>query len=108
MGAVLLAAWRGGARFDGWSEHFNYRTWMEAFEACNVDPHQYANRERRFEEKLPWDHLSCGVDKVFLKREYAAALAETLTEDCRRGACGACGVCPALGVSVQDWRSKNA
>lgn len=108
LGAVLLAAWRGGARFDGWSEHFNYRTWMEAFEACNVDPHQYANRERRFEEKLPWDHLSCGVDKEFLKSEYAAALAETLTEDCRRGACGACGVCPVLGVSVQDWRSKNA
>lgn len=108
LGAVLLAAWRQGARFDGWSEHFRYQTWMEAFESCAIDPHFYANRERALTETLPWEHLSCGVDKQFLQREYETALEARLTADCRRGPCSACGVCPTLGVAVRDGGKEHA
>ena len=28
VGAVILAAWRDGARFDGWSEYFSFERWQ--------------------------------------------------------------------------------
>lgn len=103
VGKALLAAWRGGAKFDGWSEHFHYDVWMEAFKESGVDPYFYAERERPQDELLPWDHLSAGVDKKFLSREYERALSGDLTVDCRRDHCSTCGVCQGLGVNVVDW-----
>ncbi len=103
LGQVLLAAWKNGARFDGWSEHFKYNTWIEAFATEGIDPHFYATRERSDQEVLPWDHLSSGATKEFLVREYQHAVKEELTADCRRNQCSACGVCPELDVQVIDW-----
>jgi len=103
LGRVLLAAWRGGAKFDGWTEHFRYDVWQEAFRQTGVDPDFYARRERNAAELLPWDHLSAGVDKSFLRREYEQALAARPAADCRRGECRACGVCQGLGVDIIDW-----
>ncbi|MDR3589312.1 MAG: TIGR03960 family B12-binding radical SAM protein [Negativicutes bacterium] len=106
LGQVLLTAWRQGARFDGWSEHFKYDVWLDAFAQTGIDPVSYAQRERGFKEKLPWDHLSPGVDKSFLLREYQQAMAGAPTEDCRRKTCSACGVCQGLGVDVVDWGER--
>jgi len=103
LGQVLLTAWQNGAKFDGWSEHFKYNTWIEAFETAGIDPHFYATRERSQEEVMPWDHLSSGASKEFLQREYKQAINEALTSDCRREECSACGVCPELDVKVIDW-----
>src|SRR6185437_4935738 len=30
VAAVIEQAWRDGARFDGWSEHFSYQRWITA------------------------------------------------------------------------------
>ncbi len=103
LGEVLLAAWRQGAKFDGWSEYFKFALWQEAFREAGVDPHFYAGRERTADEVLPWDHLSAGVDKPFLEREYRQALDAAPTPDCRRGDCRVCGVCQGLGVDIIDW-----
>ncbi|MEG6585734.1 TIGR03960 family B12-binding radical SAM protein [Dendrosporobacter sp. 1207_IL3150] len=106
LSKVLLEAWRGGVKFDGWSEHFKYNVWMEAFEKCGIDPHFYASRDRDEDEIMPWQHLSCGVDKEFLSKEYQNAIQESFTPDCRRDSCSTCGVCPGLGVEVLDWGKK--
>lgn len=106
LSKVLLIAWRNGAKFDGWSEHFKFNVWMEAIKEAGLNPHFYANRERRADETMPWDHISCAVDKKFLVREYQNAVAEAHTVDCRRESCSACGVCPGLGVEVLDWGIK--
>lgn len=103
LGKVLLRAWQNGAKFDGWSEHFNYAVWMEAFAAEGIDPVFYANRERALQEYLPWEHLSAGVDKSFLAREWQAAKDAAFTPDCRHENCMACGVCQELEVNVVDW-----
>lgn len=103
LSRVLIEAWRRGARFDGWSEHFKFQLWIDAFEATGLDPAFYANRERNLDELLPWDHVSAGVDKSFLAGEYQQAIAEAFTPDCRRDVCSACGVCPGLEVNVIDW-----
>jgi len=103
LGKVLLRAWQNGAKFDGWSEHFRYDVWLEAFNAEGLDPAFYASRDREIDEHLPWDHLSSGVDKRFLAREWQAAKKQTCTPDCRRQLCGACGVCQQLDAKVVDW-----
>ncbi|MDU4961926.1 MAG: TIGR03960 family B12-binding radical SAM protein [Sporomusaceae bacterium] len=105
LSEVLVQAWKNGARFDGWSEHFKFAVWMDAFAAAGIDPHFYANRRRETDEVLPWDHLYAGVDKRYLLTEYEKGVNLELTADCRRGDCGACGVCGDLGVQVADWGS---
>jgi radical SAM-linked protein len=94
---VLLKAWQAGARFDGWAEHFNFDAWLRAFEQAGVDPAFYANRERGAEEVFPWDHISTGTGKAFLRREWDRSLQEQVTPDCTREGCAGCEVCKELG-----------
>ncbi|WP_371371521.1 TIGR03960 family B12-binding radical SAM protein [Sporomusa aerivorans] len=107
LGKVIFRAWQNGAKFDGWSEHFKFDVWMNAFAAEGIEPSCYANRGRELDEYLPWEHLSSGVDKSFLVREWQAAQNATFTPDCRRELCGACGVCQELDVKVVDWGQAN-
>ena len=104
---VIYQAWKDGAKFDGWNDLFKNDVWHEAFAKCGIDLHLYNERTRDAEEKLPWEHTTPGVSKEFLLREYGKAVREQLTEDCRRGKCSACGVCPSLKARVVDWRREN-
>ena len=98
LGQVLLKAWEMGCKFDGWTEHFKYQTWIDAFAACGYTPEFFAYREMDKDEVLPWQHLSCGVSQKWLWHEWQKALAEDLTADCRHNPCSGCGVCQKLGV----------
>ena len=104
---VIYQAWQDGAKFDGWTDHFKNDVWLAAFEKCGIDLELYNQRTRERSEKLPWEHTTPGVTKEFLLREYKKALAEELTEDCRRGKCSACGVCPSLEAKIVDWRREH-
>ncbi|MBN1483166.1 MAG: TIGR03960 family B12-binding radical SAM protein [Chloroflexia bacterium] len=92
LSGILLEAWRAGARFDAWHEHFEAELWWTAFRQAGLDPAFYAQRERSQSELLPWDHLSCGVANSFLWREYQRGLRGETTPDCRLGVCTGCGV----------------
>lgn len=104
---VIYQAWKDGAKFDGWNDLFKNDVWHKAFAKCGIDLHLYNERTREPEEKLPWEHTTPGVSKEFLLREYGKAIKEQLTEDCRRGKCSGCGVCPSLKARVVDWRREN-
>ncbi len=93
LGRLLVKAYEMGCRFDGWSDHFQYARWQRAMEACGVDVDVYTTRGRDPSEPLPWDHIDCGVSKVFLQQEWEKALGVTQTPDCRHGECNLCGVC---------------
>lgn len=90
LSEVLISAFNKGAKFDGWSEYFDFNAWTLALEENGLSPEAYT-RERGENEELPWDAVDIGVDKAFLRREYARALAEQTTTDCR-GGCSGCGV----------------
>lgn len=92
LGTVLVAAQRLGCRFDGWGEHFDWEKWQQAFAEAGIDPVFY-HRRRGLDEVLPWDHLECGVDKGYLRRELENAADGLYTQDCRTGQCSGCGVC---------------
>ena len=88
---VLVAAFRRGAKFDGWSDYFNYDIWMDAFKECGIDGDFYAYRERSYDEILPWDFIDIGVSKKYLIAENEKSKKAQLTPDCRLG-CKNCGI----------------
>ena len=65
-----------------------------------------ARRERRRDECLPWDHISCGVSKDYLWREYERATQGQITRDCREG-CTNCGAIEMLECSGQPSSGPN-
>ena len=91
IGKVILDAFKAGAKFDGWSEYFNLDIWKDAMEKNGLDIAFYANRERNYEEVLPWDHIDVGVTKKFLIRENEKAREDKVSPDCRHQ-CHGCGI----------------
>ncbi|MCD8000311.1 MAG: TIGR03960 family B12-binding radical SAM protein [Clostridiales bacterium] len=89
-GALIEKAYKNGAIYDSWSEYFDNRIWMKAFETCGLSIDFYTTRERSLEEIFPWDFIDAGVSKEFLKREWQNAIGEKLTPNCRQK-CSACG-----------------
>jgi radical SAM family uncharacterized protein/radical SAM-linked protein len=89
---AVLRAFKLGARFDAWGEQFRMDIWQKAFDDQGIDPDFYLLRERGMDEVLPWDHISSGVNKGFLKEELNRSQKEILTPDCREK-CLECGVC---------------
>jgi radical SAM family uncharacterized protein len=95
MAEVILRAWQKGARFDAWSEHFNYQAWIAAFEEVGLDPAFYTHRQRPLDEVFPWEHISTTVTKKFLTQDYLWSLSRKTRIDCRQQ-CFACGVLPTF------------
>ncbi|MBQ9498147.1 MAG: TIGR03960 family B12-binding radical SAM protein [Selenomonadaceae bacterium] len=105
LAQVIKAAWLAGAKFDGWSDLFKPEVWSAAFESCDINPKNFSERERKFWEPLPWEHISPGVDRNFLLSEWEKSQAEETTRDCRRTSCTGCGVCMNLNAGVIDFLS---
>ncbi len=105
VGPVILEAWRQGARFDGWSEHFSYDRWMtaaaSALDGAGVDVDWFTIRERQQAEVLPWSHLDSGLDADWLWEDWQDALSEQGVDDCRWSPCFDCGVCDQMGTEIQ-------
>ncbi|MCT4585005.1 MAG: TIGR03960 family B12-binding radical SAM protein [Peptostreptococcaceae bacterium] len=99
LGKVIYTAFKKGAKFDGWEEHFNFEIWKEAFEEENVSMEFYANRKREYDEIFPWDIFDVGVSKEFLIRENENAKQAKVTPNCREK-CSGCGVNIDLGKGL--------
>jgi hypothetical protein len=69
VGRAIEAAWRAGARFDAWGEHFDFARWETAFAEAGLSIADYANCALGTEERLPWDHIMAGPPKAALRAE---------------------------------------
>ena len=69
LGAVILAAYKKGARFDAWPSSFSFAKWQEAFSEAGIGPQKYLN-EKSTSELLPWDFIDTGVGKEDLILEF--------------------------------------
>ncbi len=116
LARVIYTAWKAGAKFDGWSDHFDYQTWVNAFEIEGIAMADYT-REFNIDHPLPWDHIDKGVVKSYLLRERNNAYAGKITIDCKDGLCTVCGLqrksgfrtvaqC-AANVQLHDHRGKS-
>ena len=101
LGPVIEAAWRRGAKLDGWMEYFDYGKWIAALDECGVDRHFYTTRGFGPDELLPWETIDPGVTKAFLLRERERAARSEITPDCRRS-CAGCGANRLLDCGVCD------
>ena len=104
---LVLEAHRRGARFDAWSERFDLGVWEAAAQAVGFDMRAAACRPFGQGDPLPWDHISAGVSRRYLEREWRRAQQGVLTPDCTRSSCRGCGVCQALGVDNDLERRRN-
>jgi radical SAM family uncharacterized protein/radical SAM-linked protein len=96
LGAAVEEAYRRGCRFDAWTEHLRFETWMEVFLDLGLDPERYLT-ERSTSLDQPWDVVQSPVTKKFLVREKVRADQAVITDDCRlEDVCFSCGVdaCP--------------
>ena len=92
MADVVEKAYRKGAIFTSWMEHFSLPPWLEALQECGLDAQECIG-PREPGAPLPWSHLEAGISEEFLLRERERALAEKISDDCRYGACRQCGAC---------------
>jgi len=91
LSAALARAVALGAAFDGWSEHFNYNIWQQAFTDAGLDLDFYTIRPRPHAEILPWDFIHTGVSKDFLISEREKSINEITTPNCHQ-TCSGCGM----------------
>ena len=80
LAPAILRAYEKGALYDAWGENFKYSRWSEAFDEFHLDPAFYTERERSYEEILPWDFIRIGVTKKFLWKEWERAQKEEVTK----------------------------
>jgi radical SAM family uncharacterized protein len=102
LSEVIYRAWKAGARFDAWFEHFDYNIWLQAFSEANLDPDTYTHRERLIDEPFPWDHISPAVTRKYLTEDYWMSKRAETRIDCRER-CFACGILPMFN----DIRMEN-
>jgi radical SAM family uncharacterized protein/radical SAM-linked protein len=99
---VLERAFRAGARFDSWEDQLDIDVWVAAFEAENIDPKTYLGTIP-VTARLPWDHISVGLEEGFLAREYRKAVASRLSPPCGKAA-GAFVQATNLDEALADTR----
>jgi radical SAM family uncharacterized protein/radical SAM-linked protein len=78
---VIEHAWRNGARFDSWAEHFKLGVWRAALEAHGIDTSIFLGTIP-VTARLPWDHIDVGLADGFLAKEYRKALRNRLSPPC--------------------------
>ena len=61
LAKVIETAWKLGAKFDGWSDLFNYDAWQKAFEVCGVD----GSAKEIFMNRLLGNILRPALEKIF-------------------------------------------
>lgn len=92
---VVERAWRKGARFDAWYEHFDMEQWREAFAEEGLSMEFYSHRRRRIDEIFPWEHIDVAVTRRFLTQDYLMSGKGETRIDCR-DQCFACGILPKM------------
>jgi len=74
-------AYLNGARFDCWEEKLKLDLWVEAFDHYGIDTGRFLGT-LPLTAKLPWDHISVGLDEGFLAKEYRKAVKNRLSPPC--------------------------
>lgn len=102
LARTVYRAFELGCRFDGWTDQCRFDLWQKALADTDIDV-SHELRRRFLDEVLPWDHLSAGVTKQYLRRELARAFERVLTPDCSVLRCTYCGACDFRKIRNVDY-----
>ena len=81
VGSIIHAAWKGGARFDGWDDQFNYHLWLQCVEDSGLNPDIFLGTIP-VEGKNAWSHIDVGLTDRFLEIEWKKALKNRMAPPC--------------------------
>ena len=101
VGDIILEAFRRGCRLDAWEDWAKPEIWKAVIAESAWNVEEATIRERPFDEALPWDGVSLGVGKAWLKKEMERSDKQMLTERCHDDCADPCGVCGSK-VSVVE------
>ena len=95
LAPLIELAYRKGAMFDSWTEHFRYEIWQEAMDELGIDKDKYLGAQS-LDKPLPWEFIDIGVSRAFLLREREKAYRAECTPGCDKGCqgCGAMALAP--------------
>ena len=91
LGRTLLRAWEKGCRYDGWTEHFRYRDWVEALAETGIEPERFLYQKLEVGCNHPWGHIDSGVEERYLAKELELSLTSIPTDTCGIDKCYGCG-----------------
>lgn len=89
LAPVIEEAYKQGAVFDSWSEHFHYEYWLKAIEKCNIVVEDFVG-EQAEDKDFCWDIVDNGVTKAYLLAERHKSRQGVTTPNCM-GKCNGCG-----------------
>jgi radical SAM family uncharacterized protein len=75
LSAAVYSAWRGGCRFDGWTDQLDFDAWKRAIEEASIDPASYLG-SRDPGEAQPWSHIIVGRSREALLKDRDRAYSE--------------------------------
>ena len=93
VGELILEAYRRGCRLDAWEDWARPDIWQDVFSGAEWNVESETIRERAEDETLPWDSVSLGPTKTFLKNEREKSRSGTPTAPCEESCATPCGVC---------------
>jgi radical SAM family uncharacterized protein len=88
LGAAIELAWRRGARFDAWAEHFDPRLWRQALADSGIDVEQILHTPYPAGARLPWDHIGIRQGRAYLEREHLESARQLARMCCEEGSNG--------------------
>ncbi len=74
LSQVIYLAFKNGAKFDAWVNHFAFDKWLDAFKESNIEPGFYL-KEKSPDEFLAWDFIDVGIGKEALITEFNKSIA---------------------------------
>ena len=99
-----MEAYKRGCMYDAWGEFYHNDVWMNGFNDLGIDIDFYTTRERELDEIFPWDFLSCGVNKEWLKKEWLRSKEAKVTPNCKAN-CNGCGAgIYGTGICIGEGR----
>lgn len=92
LSKIIVRAWQSGARLDAWTDNMRPDLYVRAAGDEDIALDAYLG-PRNVDARLPWDHLSSGIDTDYIRQQRENAYREIYTPDCRDGKCHKCGAC---------------
>lgn len=96
IGELIYQAYKNGAVFDAWDEHFKPALWHKCAEEMGFTLLSEAAKDRPVGSLQAYDVVHIGLHHWWLAREWEKAVKEIETPACTENLCHACGICTEL------------
>lgn len=70
IGQLIEQSWYDGARFDNWTENFNYQIWENNIKKLNINLEEFLFLEKSRTENFVWDNINYQTSKDNLYNIY--------------------------------------